>query len=85
MLIFLAPLALLAALWLWHPLLRTGKKYYAIAVIATAIAIKNGDQKAAAAKPRLNANARRLPSRPRVVMRSPRITTVDKLMTAPNR
>ena len=37
MLIFLAPLALLAALWLWHPLLRTGKKYYAIAVIATAI------------------------------------------------
>ena len=36
MLIFLAPLALLAALWLWHPLLRTGKKYYAIAVIATA-------------------------------------------------
>ncbi len=24
-------------MWLWHPLLRTGKKYYAIAVIATAI------------------------------------------------
>ncbi|MBS1223889.1 MAG: hypothetical protein H6R24_567 [Proteobacteria bacterium] len=49
------------------------------------MAAKNGDQNAAAAKPRLSANARRLPNRPRVVMRSPRITTVDRLMTAPNR
>lgn len=38
MLIFLAPIALLAALWMWHPLLCTGKKYYAIAVAITTFA-----------------------------------------------
>ena len=38
MLTFLAPIALLAALWLWHPLRTTGKRYYALAVIITAAA-----------------------------------------------
>lgn len=37
MLIYLAPLALLAALWLWHPLWRTGRRYYAASVVVTAV------------------------------------------------
>lgn len=35
MLTFLAPIALLAALWLWHPLRTIGKRYYVLAVIVT--------------------------------------------------
>lgn len=37
MLIFLAPIALVAALWLWHPLIGTGKRYYFWAVLLTTI------------------------------------------------
>lgn len=37
MLNLLPPIALLAALWLWHPLLATGKRYYAAAVVVTAL------------------------------------------------
>lgn len=37
MLIFLAPIALVAALWLWHPLINTGWRYYLWAVLATTI------------------------------------------------
>lgn len=36
MLIFLAPIALIAALWIWHPLLSTGRRYYFGTVAITA-------------------------------------------------